>query len=342
MGMEDNQSWTNREIIRETEERMAYNQKRAIQLLKLMNGDDDTDEDDRSSEHDSAIAEGEGEDEGDSHKEEQQGEGTMNDDILMINMDNGHSDMKYDEKGDVISSSNNRPTTITATADQDKVQDQPNVVLDQEAIEAAVEKLSSEVSALNMSTTASAELISSAVEMPHDVEEKVEKRHKTENSDRNTSSVDEEGVITPPLMNTFKMNDEDSDEEGQSNRTRVSPLERLRSGRFSRTATRRSSHLSTKSSPSSRPSTRPGTADGVDESAARLRNMMLFSMGSEKFNLQLPQDTPDAQDNYSEQYTTGKVVNDYLFQDSLPKEFWYIFEVSSTDKSKYMCTHANE
>ena len=333
MGMEDKQSWTNREIIRETEARMAHNQKRAIQLLKLMNGDDDDDDDDCSSEHNSAIAEGEGEGEGEgkgegeveSHKEErEEEEDAVKDDFLVINMDNSHSDMKYGEKGDVVTSSSNRPTTITAAdSNQDQEEeeeDRPVVGPDQAAIEAAVEKLNFHVDALNMNTTSSAE-------MPHGVEGKAERGPNRENSGRGSSSFDEEGLLTPPLIHAFKMDDEDSDEEGHHTRTRVSPLERLRSGRFSRTATRRSSRMSSKSSPSSRPGTRPGTANGVDESPTRLRNMMLFSMGSEKFALQLPQDTPDAQDTYSEQYTTGKVVNDYLFQDSLPKEFWYIFEV---------------
>eukprot|EP01035_Chromulina_nebulosa_P037291 gene37291-50328_t len=114
MSMEDRQSWINRAILRETEEQMLRNQKRAIQLLKLMNGDDDDDDedgDDRSSEHNSAIAEEEGEGVEGEHQDQEEEEAGMekqevveaeNDDILMINMDNGHADMKYDDEDDVV------------------------------------------------------------------------------------------------------------------------------------------------------------------------------------------------------------------------------------------------
>ena len=383
MGMEDTQSWTNRAILRETEEQMARNQKRAIQLLKLMNGDDDDDDedgdgDDRSSGHNSAIAEEEEEHHLDNDNDNDN-EGAEIDGILMINMDHSHSDLKYDDKGDVVASDNHQPPTNTNTnTDTDTDTVNANTATntgitntntntntgttdrdrdrDRTVIDGAAEMLCIQVEVV------AAAAGSDAPGGP-DTDTgtgigKTGSGPRSDNSGRSTSTPDEiviAGLITLPSVNVLKMDDEDSDDNDNDNdndngavnnrSTRsstgriTSPLERLRSGRFSRTGTRRFSHLSAKSSPSSRPGTgtRPGTAQGDEESTAiHVRNFMLSGMG-DRLTLQLPQDTQDTQDNYSEQLTNGKVVNDYLFQDSLPKEFWYIFEVRSTDNTFY-CT----
>ena len=319
MAAEDELAWTNRHIHAETERRMAANQKRVIQLFKLMNGEDIWDEDDVDGNGQADKEDSEEGEEGDEDQEEggqtekQQGKSSP-----------GRIDMRafleFDDS-EVIS----RDAVTESLGNTNKYEST-------NGLDSVDERISTQTDSVSPPLVAIPSIKKFQINDEDSVDEGDEDKQKTEEQKMELqNAIELKGQPKKPqeaegesVVTTRFAEPEEQDLPSTIRRSRSNGLQ------SSHSFLRRSILSNT----SSRAGTRPPTASAMTmTSAAAAAAVAAFAelAGTSAEDGARSNHTQDSQGNLSfnddPNLLNNKVINDFLFQDPLPKEFWYIFEV---------------